>query len=193
MAPIKCVKCQTFAHTHMLHVIYDHCRCLLWCHWAVTDVFWEKTEVPLSDLCWIISLCVSSLYVLSWSYLPALLCMLPTLHHLFAPLPSFFFFFSPLSLSVCLFKRERNAAGLIQRQTLWLWLSVCGCERMIKEPAINMTVWWWGCLPICCFIWRLMTSSWWDDLSQISGGQYLRTPFSKPYPDITFFKYAEHG
>ena len=98
-----------------------------------------------------------------------------------------------LSLSACLFKRERNAAGLMQRQTLWLWLSACGCERMIKEPAINMTVWWWGCLPICCFIWRLMTSSWRDDLSRISGGQCLRTPLSQPYPDITFFKYAEHG
>ncbi len=62
--------------------------------------------------------------------------------------------FSHLSLFL---KGGRNAAGLMQRQIMWLWLSACGCERMMKEPAINMAAWWWGYLPICCFIRRLTT------------------------------------
>ena len=32
-----------------------------------------------------------------------------------------------------------------------------GCEAVIKEPAVSMTAWWWGYLPICCFIQRLTT------------------------------------
>lgn len=107
------------SHTCMSRVICDRCRCLLWCHWAVTEMFsGSEARCPWVTFGWIICPCVSSLYVLAWSYLPALLCMLPTLHHLFAPPSSFFF----LTLSLSCKGKEMQQGSCNGKQC------GCGCQ-----------------------------------------------------------------
>lgn len=107
---------------------------------------------------WIISLRVSSLYVLSWSYLPAQLCSACCsrcttclLHH------HCFFFFSPSPFSF-LKEKEMQQGSCRGKQC------GCGCQPVpVRKWLKSLPQTWLRddeviCLFVC-FIWRLTTYS----------------------------------